>query len=341
MDSPDIRRGDTEGFERFALQIRALVGMLQTLGQEGEIELRCGSHVARLLSKLPTEMRSEFKRYMCRNATAVYDIIEFSAWLQLETWCQTSDGHKVSYGVKEKAPSKPDRHRESRQFPRSTNILHGAEDLTPKDESFSSSPANKKDKNPKAYCPYCDTEDHFLSQCATNCFKCFDKVQMIDWIKTNRRCWRCGRSHQAAQCNLKKPCSKCQGKHLLILHEVNSREPKDGNCLVSSATETLLLDKPSDPARVLLKVIRVLLRHGDKTLDTYAVLDDGSDRTMLLTAAAQQLEVTGTPEDISLRTIRQDTQIVHGASVSFEISSPYQPKKVYKITNAFTAQRLG
>uniref|UniRef100_A0AAV2L8F0 Gag protein n=1 Tax=Knipowitschia caucasica TaxID=637954 RepID=A0AAV2L8F0_KNICA len=173
MDSPDIRRGDTEGFERFALQIRALVGMLQTLGQEGEIELRCGSHVARLLSKLPTEMRSEFKRYMCRNATAVYDMIEFSAWLQLETWCQTSDGHKGSYGVKEKAPSKPDRHRESRQFPRSTNILHGAEDLTPKDESVSSSPANKKGKNPKAYCPYCDTEDHFLSQCAT--FKCFDK----------------------------------------------------------------------------------------------------------------------------------------------------------------------
>ncbi|CAL9683121.1 unnamed protein product [Knipowitschia caucasica] len=62
---------------------------------------------------------------------------------------------------------------------------------------------------------------------------------------------------------------------------------------------------------------------------------------MLLTAAAQQLEVTGAPEDISIRTIIQDTQIVHGASVSFEISSPYLPKKAYKITDAFTAQCLG
>lgn len=60
MDSPDIRRGDTEAFDKFALQIRALVGMLETLGDEGEAELRCGSHVERLLSKLPAEMRSGF-----------------------------------------------------------------------------------------------------------------------------------------------------------------------------------------------------------------------------------------------------------------------------------------
>lgn len=324
--TPQTSEEGTQGFERFALQIRALVGMLQTLGQEGEIELRCGSHVSRLLSKLPTEMRAEFRRHMCRRSNAVYDLMEFSEWLQVETWCQTSDGKK------ENPSSKADRRGESKPLPRSATILHGAEDVPPK--------ANKKSKNTtKAYCPYCDTGDHFLTQCAT--FKCFDKAQMIDWIKTNKRCWRCGRSHQAAQCNLEKSCNKCQGKHLLILHEVNTREPKEGTCLVSSANEKLFLDKPSDPARVFLKVIRVVLRNGDKTLDTYAVLDDGSDRTMLLTAAAQQLEVTGTPEDITLRTIRQDIQVLHGASVSFEISSAHQPKKYYKITNAFTAQRLG
>ncbi|KAK7944873.1 hypothetical protein WMY93_000601 [Mugilogobius chulae] len=290
MDSPDIKRGDSEGFERFALQIRALVGMLQTLGTEGKIELRCGSHVSRLLSKLPTEMRSEFRRHMCRRSNAVYDLIEFSEWLQVEAWCQTSDGQKGAYGHKDKALPKQDYRRETKPA-RSATILHGAEDPPPTSENVSSAQTNRKGRSgAKAYCPYCDTEDHFLSECAT--FKCFDKAQMTDWIKTNKRCWRCGRSHQAAQCNLKKPCSKCQGKHLLILHEVNSREPREGTCLVSSATETLYLDKPSDPTRVLLKVIRVLLRHGDKTLDTYAVLDDGSDRTMLFTAAAQQLEVT-------------------------------------------------
>ncbi|RXN37457.1 guanine nucleotide-binding subunit alpha-12 isoform X2 [Labeo rohita] len=46
MDSLDVQSGDNKAFECFALQIQALVGLLKTLGTEGEVELRCGSHVA-------------------------------------------------------------------------------------------------------------------------------------------------------------------------------------------------------------------------------------------------------------------------------------------------------
>jgi len=60
MDSPEIRRGDIAAFERFSLHVQSLVGMLQTLGSDGEVEQRCGSHVARLLTKLPMEMRANF-----------------------------------------------------------------------------------------------------------------------------------------------------------------------------------------------------------------------------------------------------------------------------------------
>lgn len=34
MDAPDVKRGDLDAFERFALQIQSLVGMLRTLGSE-------------------------------------------------------------------------------------------------------------------------------------------------------------------------------------------------------------------------------------------------------------------------------------------------------------------
>lgn len=72
----------------------------------------------------------------------------------------------------------------------------------------------------------------------------------------------------------------------------------------------------------------------------YAILDDGSERTMLLSTTAQQLGLTGTPEDMSLRTIRQDIQTLHGASVSFKISPIHQVHRSYWISNAFTAQHL-
>lgn len=61
----------------------------------------------------------------------------------------------------------------------------------------------------------------------------------------------------------------------------------------------------------MLKVIRVILHHGKRTLDTYATLDDGSERTMLLSAAAERLGLKGTPEDLALRTTRQDVQTIN------------------------------
>lgn len=41
-------------------------------------------------------------------------------------------------------------------------------------------------------------------------------------------------------------------------------------------------------------------------METYAVLDDGSERTILLHEAAQHLSLKGEPEDLIIKTIRQD-----------------------------------
>ncbi|KAJ8412238.1 hypothetical protein AAFF_G00145050 [Aldrovandia affinis] len=75
---------------------------------------------------------------------------------------------------------------------------------------------------------------------------------------------------------------------------------KEESCLVT-ATEVLYLDRLIDCSRVLLKVVRVLLHHANCTVDTYAILDDGSERTMLLPAVARKLGLQGTPEDLALR----------------------------------------
>lgn len=64
MEEPAIRAGDTVAFRRFALRVRALVGMLEQLGEDGLIELKCGSHVARLMKKLPQDLRATFRRHL-------------------------------------------------------------------------------------------------------------------------------------------------------------------------------------------------------------------------------------------------------------------------------------
>lgn len=62
----------------------------------------------------------------------------------------------------------------------------------------------------------------------------------------------------------------------------------------------------------------VILHHGAQRM--MAILDDRSERTIILPAAVQFLELGKQLEDLSLRTVRQE----QGASVSFEISSFFQ-----------------
>lgn len=106
-------------------------------------------------------------------------------------------------------------------------------------------------------------------------------------------------------------------------------------------TEVLYLVRPTQGSRVLLKVVKIRIHHGDQTFNTYAILDDGSERTMLLPTAAEKLCIQGTPEDLPLRTIRQDLQTRSGASVSLSISTPSKPRTRFKITGAFTTAQIG
>lgn len=62
---------------------------------------------------------------------------------------------------------------------------------------------------------------------------------------------------------------------------------------------------------------------------------------MLLPAAAKELKLKGVPENLALRTVRQDLRVLHGMSVSFSISPARHPQKTYNIRRAFTADQLG
>lgn len=75
-------------------------------------------------------------------------------------------------------------------------------------------------EKPKKYCPFCDSVQHYLNQCSN--FKLLSKEQKTEWIKVNKRCWRCGCEQQAGKCTLKAKCKQCERKHLEVLQEVNT-----------------------------------------------------------------------------------------------------------------------
>lgn len=342
LDGPEIRRGDIVAFQRFSLQVQSLVGLLQTLGPEGEVELNCGSHVARLISKLPPEQRADFRRHQFKQPGTTYTLHDLSEWLRLESWCQGFDSQAGGRGNREQTCRKADAH----PFKQTVTVLHNVKGSSEQTSLLTKESRAKGTTKSKAYCAYCESTEHYFSQC--DGVAKLSKDEIKNWIQVNKRCWRCARNHLAAQCTLKKPCSICQGKHLLALHEVNVRterydmgvSAKEESCLTNSASGSLYLDRHGVGHRVLLKIVPVVLRHGQHTLNTFAILDDGSERTMLLPAAAKILGLTGIPEDLPLRTVRYDIQMLHGRNVSFSVSAATNPGLQHKIEGAFTADSL-
>lgn len=227
-------------------------------------------------------------------------------------------------------------------------VLLGSTQTTSEASSITKHPLQLPEKS-RLYCPYCSNNLHNLDDCSN--FSYLTKQQQKQWVINNSRCWRCGRSHQAAQCHLRVSCSICKGKHLKALHDVNTKTGEQAKgekpiaetlCgLVNSSTDILYLDRKAGCNQALLKVSKVLLCNSSHTLETYAIIDDGSEQTILLQEAAVKLKLQGPSESFTLRTVRQDLQVIQGSSVSFTISPASQHERIYKIGGAFTAAQLG
>lgn len=140
-------------------------------------------------------------------------------------------------------------------------------------------------------------------------------------------------------CNLKRTCGVCKELHLTVLHD-SVDDTSRAVLMVSLPPTRIYLDRSNHSPKGMLKMVKVLLQSGQQTMETHAVLDDGSERTVVLQPVVQQLKLFGTPELLPLHTIHQCHTELAGSSVSFEVSSVSKPKRKFAIHNAFTATGL-
>ncbi len=91
MNSPPFRLGDANVFDSFALSVQSLLGMLKTLEGQNGYELMCGSHVDRLLSKLPPAYRDSFvenflsKGILKTGTDKTYTLHDLATWLEIKS----------------------------------------------------------------------------------------------------------------------------------------------------------------------------------------------------------------------------------------------------------------
>jgi len=252
MTTPPLKMGDANAFDSFALSVQSLVGMLRTLEGQNGYKLMCGSHVDRLLSKLPSAYRDGFVEYclsrgiLQTGTDKTYTLPDLATWLEIKSQAKgisnraatlfQSDSPK-SYG---KAPFPFTCARE-----RPTPVLLASESGKRPHQSADPKPSSK----PKPYCPHCDNMDHYLNSCDQ--FKKLTTSQIVTWIKDGKHCWRCGRSHAVEACNLKRPCKVCKELHLTILHD-SINDTSRAVLMVSLPPTRIYLDRPNRSPKVML-----------------------------------------------------------------------------------------
>lgn len=339
---------DDRALDNLSVRVQSLVGRLRAQQERGIHELHAGSNVERILAKLP-KFRQEHFRHLRSSLPSDPDLslIDLSNFLREEVRCLGLDPT-----LKSQSNSK-DTGKWSKSGGQATTVMLQTDDS----ESEQSKTGKKKGTPPakgkgKPACPYCK-EQHWLHFCDS-----FTKLSLQDkkeWIETNRRCWRCARdTHKAADCDLKKKCDECGRTHLRVLHEVNLRDKggtatsdadaaaePDTDSAASPTTGNYYIDPAySGSAKVMIKIVRVHLHCRNKMLDTYAVLDDGSETTLLLASAANQLGLQGEEETLTLRTISRDPKTIEGERVSLQITPAHRPDKRFSVQGVFTSKHI-
>lgn len=141
-------------------------------------------------------------------------------------------------------------------------------------------------------------QPHALPSCAE--FKRKTPSERAHIIKDAGFCFRCLRGrHKSANCGSKSRCgvSGCQARHHTMLHGAERVYPDRGSEVQQTVAESsestqekrVFAVAPEPASEVLLAVVPVQLVAGGRSLDTYALLDSGSEATLLRKDAAEKL----------------------------------------------------
>ena len=196
----------------------------------------------------------------------------------------------------------------------------------------------------KIICWYC-LKDHKLTACKT--FISLNLKEKKKFVKEKELCWNClSKGHKIKDCvsTTKCPIDSCSKKHHTLLHDPSFKPVNLSNFVnpitnpSQENTQNHVLSSPFTNSG-FLQIIPVILKSGETCIRTNALLDTGSDATLVRSDIANSLKFEGVTQDLKIANAVLNPNPLQSKLVSFQIYSDSQPDP-FTITNAWVVPNL-
>ena len=324
-----IRDGESEKLLQLAMDMENCQINLTQLGFESEINAQ--SNLEKIVSRLPRYLQANW----AKEAFAILEKGKVPTFLNLTSFI-IAKAKLAGSAFGQLIGSKPQEDKQPQKF--RTRKPPGSSYVTQGELNILS-------------CYFCKKVGHLLEKCYS--FRSQNFESRKEFVLKEKLCNICfGKGHFAKQCRTRDHCmvAECGQRHHSLLHPVHSStgkgikdeperkvneisvdETSNGQCGVTGA------GNPGVRLRVLPVKVRAM--GGTEEIETYALLDDGSDVSLCDSNLVKQLGITGVPTSFSLTTVNGRTKQTDGEELRLLVSD-LNGKEEIDITRAWTVNKL-
>ncbi|XP_062703041.1 uncharacterized protein LOC134285727 [Aedes albopictus] len=284
-ETPAPKADRLETLITFGMAVQNLCDHIEATGQMAHL---CNPVLLReLVDKVPAQQRLNWALYKQQFATA--DLRTFAGFMSMLV--AAASDVTVTTDFKQSRSGRGERER-SRD--KSYLNTHAASEPTMKQGSPEQVP--KKSEVKEVLCLACNGRNHKVKDCAT--FKGWEVDSRWNTIQDHHLCRTCLGKHGRRPCKIQVVCGVegCQQRHHRLLHSSaqNQGPPtKDGQNTAKqcNTSEEGLNAHHATKKATLFRILPVTLTWKDKSVETFAFLDDGSDMTLVEQSIADRLGI--------------------------------------------------
>ncbi|XP_053686010.1 uncharacterized protein LOC128735553 [Sabethes cyaneus] len=286
---PDVRKLET--LVAFGREVRNLVTYIEASNLHAHLSNPL--LLAELINRLPTNLRLDWGLYSQRIPEITLKAFSDFAMIIKTAACQ------VNIPTDYNLPEHSSRHAPRKEKGGFVNA-HFVEDQCKTSQSpertngiLNDDPNTvlhtKQNSDPKP-CHVCQRKDHKIRDCKN--FLDLTIYERVKYVKEHNLCGRCLTGHGKWPCRTKQPCGvdECKEMHHRLLH---LKPENTRGAIISTHSQ--------QQTSSLFKIVPVTLRNKDKSVDTFAFFDDGSDLMLLDNGLADELGLVGIESPLCLQ----------------------------------------